>query len=370
MEAARHRRGSLFRGLIRRSIQGLLSRSTARQGRRRVGKIRLGLSLLLLSVLLPVPSRPADEMNSTILIGNSRIDVGLEKSSEGPYADDLNWWIRSSAESVATYYGHFPLPHLWLRVSTRSGRGIGHGKTFARDGGTIYISVGSETSRQDFELDWMLTHEMVHLAFPSMPDDQHWIEEGTATYVEPIARVQAKHLDAREMWYELARDLPQGLPGPGDQGLDHTHTWGRTYWGGALFCFLSDVRIRQETKNQKGLQDALRAVLDSGADIRRDMDLESALTIGDRAVGVPVLVNLYRQMKDKPSDTELATLWQQLGVKIAGKTVGFNDNAPLAATRIAITTGRPANLVQAGTPAQARALFAGVISRTRAPRLN
>jgi hypothetical protein len=309
-------------------------------------------------------------MNSTILIGNSRIDVAIEKPSRGPSAEDLNRWIRSAAESVATYYGHFPLPHLLLRISTRSGRGIGHGRTFAREGGTIYISVGSDSSRKDFDSDWMLTHEMVHLAFPSMPDNQHWIEEGSATYVEPIARVQAGHLDPSEMWYDLARDLPQGLPGPGDHGLDHTHTWGRTYWGGALFCFLADVKIRQETKNQKGLQDALRGILDSGADIRRDMDLESALAIGDRAVGVPVLVPLYRQMKDKPGDTDLVALWEKLGVKVTGKTVEFNSNAPLAATRVAITTGRPSNSLHAGMPATSRSVFAGVVSRTRPPRLN
>jgi hypothetical protein len=325
---------------------------------------------LVLAIVLPVVGRSADDTNSAILIGNSRIDVAIEQTSVGPSAEDLNLWIRSAAESVATYYGHFPLPHLWLRITTRNGHGVGHGRTFAREGGTIYSSVGSDSSRKDFESDWMLTHEMVHLAFPSMPDNQHWIEEGTATYVEPIARVQAKHLDASEMWYELARDLPQGLPGPGDQGLDHTHTWGRTYWGGALFCFLADVEIRRLTKNEKGLQDALRGILDSGADIHRDMDLERTFTIGDRAVGVPVLVTLYRQMKDKPGDTDLSALWEKLGVKVAGKTVEFNDSAPLAATRIAITAGHPTSSLHAVTNASARAVFAGVVSRTRAPRLN
>jgi hypothetical protein len=330
----------------------------------------VAVSLLIVAIALPVAGHAVDEMNSTILIGNSRIDVAIEKSSGGPSAEDLNWWIRSAAESVATYYGHFPLPHLWLRISIRNGRGVSHGRTFAREGGTIYIRVGSDSSRKDFESDWMLTHEMVHLAFPSMPDNQHWIEEGTATYVEPIARVQAKHLDASEMWYELARDLPQGLPGPGDGGLNHTHTWGRTYWGGALFCFLADVEIRRLTKDEKGLQDALRGILDSGADIRRDMDPESTLTIGDRAVGVPVLVTLYRQMKDKPCDPDLPALWEKLGVKVAGKTVEFNDSAPLATTRIAITTGHPTSPLHAATKDSARAVLAGVVSRTRAPRLN
>ena len=42
----------------------------------------------------------------------------------------------------------------------------------------------------------------------------------------------------------------------GGFGLDNTHTWGRTYWGGAMFCLLADVEIRRRTHNRRGLQDA------------------------------------------------------------------------------------------------------------------
>jgi hypothetical protein len=106
----------------------------------------------------------------------------------------------------------------------------------------------------------MMTHELVHLAFPDVAEDHHWIEEGIATYVEPIARVQIGDLTPERIWTDMLRDMPKGEPQPFDQGLDHTHTWGRTYWGGALFCLLADVRIRQETNNRTGLQDALRGI--------------------------------------------------------------------------------------------------------------
>ena len=91
-----------------------------------------------------------------------------------------------------------------------------------------------------------------------MARTHHWIEEGISVYVEPIARVQAGQLSAERMWSDVVRDMPQGEPEPDDRGLDHTHTWGRTYWGGAMFCLVADVRIRQQTGNRKGLQDALR----------------------------------------------------------------------------------------------------------------
>jgi hypothetical protein len=305
----------------------------------------------------------AGEMNSAILIGGSRLDIVVEKGQFDISKDGLLDWIRSAAESVATYYGHFPLPRVLIRITPVAGRGVRHGMTFGKAGGLITIRVGADTSPQDFRSDWMLTHEMVHLAFPSVPEDHHWIEEGIATYVEPIARVRANHMDVSEMWYELVRDLPQGLPARGDEGLDHTHTWGRTYWGGALFCLLADVDIHRQTQNRKGLDDALRGILEDGGNIGRDWELEKALRIGDRATGVPVLTTLYEKMKDRPFDVDLGALWKELGVEQNGNGVLFDDTAPLAATREAITYGEGQAPSKLRGNLGATAVFAGRTAR-------
>ena len=179
---------------------------------------------------------------------------------------------------------------------------------------------------------------MIHLAFPSMADNHHWIEEGISTYVEPVARAQVGNLAVAEVWKQFIRDMPQGQPDSGDKGLDNTPTWGRTYWGGAIFCLLADVEIREQTKNRKGLEDALRAILHAGGNITLDWKIEKALAIGDKATGTEVLEKLYRRMRDTPSPADLDELWTKLGVKLTGDgTVEFNDKAPEAAIRQAIT---------------------------------
>jgi hypothetical protein len=316
---------------------------------------------MLLAVFVGVRTHAADEMTSTILIGNSRIDVVVERGDLRVSKEELMTWVNWAAESVAGYYGRFPVPHLLLRIVPTDGRGVRGGWTFGRaGGGYTVIHVGSETEFAGLANDWMLTHEMVHLSFPSMADNHHWIEEGIATYVEPIARVRAKHFDANEMWFEVVRDMHQGLPAAGDEGLDNTHTWGRTYWGGALFCLLADVEIHRETGNQKGLQDALRGILDAGGDIRYDWTIEKALKIGDQAVGVPVLENLYGKMKDQPYDVDLPAQWQQLGIEREGNRVVFVDTAPLAKVREAITFGDAgASLKPAAMDSRKATIFAG-----------
>jgi hypothetical protein len=102
-----------------------------------------------------------------------------------------------------------------------------------------------------------MTHELVHTVMSSLADEHHWLEEGLATYVEPIARSQDGQLSAEKVWGSMASGMEQGEPGRRDRGLDQTHTWGRTYWGGAMFCLVADIEIRRATGNRKGLQDAL-----------------------------------------------------------------------------------------------------------------
>src|SRR5271167_1689456 len=252
--------------------------------------------------------------------------------------DDLLGWINRAATAVCTYYGAFPVPHLTLVVHTSGGPGVRHGVTYPRNGGFITISVGSQTKVSQLNEDWMLTHEMIHLAFPSMAEEHHWIEEGISVYVQPVARAQAGQLSTAQMWSDVMRDLPQGEPGEDDRGLDRTHTWARTYWGGALFCLAADVQIRERTNNRRGLQDALRGILQAGGTITRDWDIERALVAGDKTTGTTVLVDLYREMRDKPAPVDLPALWAKLGLRRNDDgSIEFLRGAPLADVREAIT---------------------------------
>jgi hypothetical protein len=135
------------------------------------------------------------------------------------------------------------------------------------------------------------------------------------------------------------RSMPRGLPEPGDRGLDHTHTWGRTYWGGAMFCLLADVDIRRRTELRFGLQHALRAILSESGGLAADWPIERVLRTGDAAVGTRTLEDLYAQMRDKPVTPDLVALWRELGVLPAGNSVKLVDDAPLAPLRHAIMKG-------------------------------
>ncbi len=201
------------------------------------------------------------------------------------------------------------------------------------NGRRIDINLGRRTNSQNLIEDWEMTHEMLHLSFPLLDDDYNLMGEGLSDYVEHIARARLGQEPQEEVWRELVVGLPKGLPQPGDKGLDRTPTWGRIYWGGALYWFLSDLQIRRTTQNRRSIRDALRAILDAGGDGRQEWALEQVLQIGDRATGTHVLKDLHDQMGPTPYTPDLNALWQQLGVRISRwsrkfRRSGFRGRTP------------------------------------------
>ena len=180
---------------------------------------------------------------------------------------------------------------------------------------------------------------MVHLACPSM-DEHAWIEEGIATYVEPLARARANLAPADDIWKWLLWGLPKGLAGIEPRASSDPSGWDATYWGGALFCFLADVEIRQRTDNKKSLDDALRGIVKAGGDVRVSWSIDRAFKAGDAAVGVPVLEELYAKMSNAPVQVDLPALFKRLGVSGTKDRVAYDDAAPLAAIRKGITAGK------------------------------
>jgi hypothetical protein len=292
----------------------------------------------------------------SLSIGGAAINVAIEPGDLRVSRAQIFDWVRRSACAVTEYYAGFPVRNVNVKVVPISeGRGVLFGRTVLIDQ-TLVIRVGLSRFATDSNLldDWVMTHEMVHLALPSVPDEHHWIEEGIASYVEPIARAQVGDLSAEIVWRELVDGLPKGLPAPGDRGLDNTHTWGRTYWGGALFCLMADVEIHGRTNNRYGLQDALRGIVRAGGNMEHDWPLACALEAGDEAVGVPVLMELYDRMKATPITPDLAAMWRDLGVRPSGDSVVFDQNAPQASIVRSIMTRRSSRhhaCVQAGSAA-------------------
>jgi len=280
---------------------------------------------------------PAFERNArgeyVLPLGAAALRVTLDGTGYDMGVNGVLDWVRRVARAVEAYYGLFPVPEARLFVHAASGRGVYGGHTGPGSVPRVDIQVGRHASLLELARNWSLAHELVHLALPNLARRHHWLEEGLASYVEPLVRVRAGLLDEQDVWREWLENLHLGLPEAGDLGLDHTPTWGRTYWGGALYCFLADLELRKRSHGRSELRDALRGILAAGGSIRVDWPIARVLGAGDAATQMDVLAELYARMKDEPVHFDLPQLWRELGVSEQGGAIVYDDAAPLAELR-------------------------------------
>jgi hypothetical protein len=307
---------------------------------RTTGVAVLGALLGALALACSVNARDAHSGNRTVStpVANATLEVTI---APGPLALDdttLARLLGDSLRGIATYYGRLPFDRARVAVTPRSKSGI-HGSTWCSDGGLVRLELGPEVNAAAIRRDWVITHELLHVAFTSLEDeDAHgWVGEGLASYVEPLVRVRAGTLSEGELWREFYEGAPQGLPEAGDQGLDRTHTWGRTYWGGALFWFEVDLLVREETGNAKSVRDALRAIAAAGTNVCVDLPVERMLAVGDSGTGTRVLSRVYQRRALTNASPELAEWWKKLGIRGRDRQAVFDDSAPWAETRRRMT---------------------------------
>ena len=304
--------------------------------------LRLAPTVFSIAIsLLALSSLGVAEHKIEIKVSNAVFTVTVPDNELKATDADLTTYVQHGANAIVRYFGKFPMDQVNLNIRAVGGNRVRFGHTSPMNGGTITMMIGRDATAATLMDDWTLTHEMTHLAFPATrEDDREWIAEGMATYIEPVARAQMGYLTPEYVWNEFVDDMPKGEPQPGDEGLDNTQTWGRTYWGGALFCMVADVEIRRATKNKKGLQDAFRAIMDDKGTIAYTWPIAMIFKEGDQATGTHVLEDLYAEWKDKPVMVDLPKLWHDLGVEKKGDTVVFHDDAPDAAVRKTIIASR------------------------------
>jgi hypothetical protein len=313
--------------------ESLLAGSRPGSQERRV--VLLGLASAALWALprrLDAQASEAQQTIETLTLGDSWLELKFAAGFDGRLRAEATAWMQSSAAAVVGYFGRFPVRRVEVLLVPAEGAGVRGGVTYGEPSLLVRVRLGRETTTAQFRDDWIMVHEMIHLAVPRVPRSQNWLQEGLATYVEGVARGRAGLVAPATVWREWAQAMPQGQPRSGDAGLDHTPTWGRTYWGGAMFCLLADVQMLTRSDRRAGLQQALQGVLAAGGNYGVVWSVDRILATADAATGQTTLTELYQRMKDSPEPAALDALWRDLGV--VGNTL--NDNAPLAAVRRAI----------------------------------
>lgn len=272
-----------------------------------------------------------------IPVGDRTIRVVFEAGAPKLDQARILAWIRTSATAMSHYFGHFPVQDYALLIVASEGARVGHATTFGFAGPATRIAVGRKAGSDAFSADWVLVHEMFHAALPDLPRRALWMQEGNATWLEPVARAAAGQLPVSEVWSQAIAGMPRGEPDPGATGLDGTNVHDRLYWGGATFWLLAEIAIQQQSGGRHTLRSAMRAVNRASGGIKSRWTPERMIETCDAATQTRAMTELYATFANTPQHTDLDRLFARLGVAEQSGAVRFDQSAELASIRRQIT---------------------------------
>jgi predicted metalloprotease with PDZ domain len=130
------------------------------------------------------------------------------------------------------------------------------------------------------------------------------------------------------------------VPNRGSAALAQRDDLDSIYWGGALFCFAADVRIREETHGKRSLDDVLREALAHGGDATKVWTVAEVVKLGDDVTGTTVLSEMYQRYAARGDRIDLDGLLASLGIDRSDDgTVDLDDRRTGAWIRRAIIGG-------------------------------
>ncbi len=323
--------GSNFATGMKRDAQGHYT-----MGARRIHSATYGVfgDFHQSSIEVPGPFALARKAPALSQPTTSRIQLVVMPGQLSLDHDQLRTWLRDAATAVGQFWGGFPVEEVCVVVVPSAGYDkVVHGKVVSAGGPTIALRVGAEMDPARVHDDWIVVHEFFHLGFPTFPHSGKWLDEGLATYYEPIIRTRAGWRSEEDLWQELAYDMPQGLPAMERRGLENASDFQDVYWGGAMFAFVADLRIREQSGNRLSLEDGLRAVLAKGGHAGTIWTVDKAVKVVDEALGMQVVGNLLTKHRKQGHPVHFPKLLGQLGVSRSADGVSLDDGAAWAPTR-------------------------------------
>ena len=303
--------------------------------------------------LLALIASAAGTANVTqVEVAGATLQIEFKTPIDDEKAAELIVWIQATAENVSLTYGRFPnpAPKIIVIPSNRNPWGADSAVTFGRvtrnHGETVELFINPDRPIEEFYADWTATHEFSHLMLPLLSQRYRWISEGFATYYQNVLQSRAGHYTPEFAWQRLTEGFERGRESNPDLSPNQAaearvaNARMKIYWSGAAIALLADIELRQRSGGEESLDTALgdlqRCCLPSyqrwsGPDLFRRLDsfLES-----------PVFMPLYREYANEVGFPPTASVIDKLGVETTTTGVVFDDDAPLAAIRDAISTGQ------------------------------
>ena len=281
-----------------------------------------------------------EQPHTTLSACGGDIAIVFADGAPGLDRERVMEWIRKSAEAVSRYFGQFPVRQVGLLVIADDSTAISGGTTYGISHSAISIHVGRRANETAFRDDWILVHEMTHLACRPC--------RGKATGCSKAMRRMWSRSHARRPGRSTrawsgdgrSRACPKASRRPGIR--DSTTPARGVAPTGVARPFGSRRTSgfwRRRTARWVHRMHYVAINRRSGGNTA-DWTVDQVMAAGDAATKTHVLSSLYAAMRSSPAPVDVANLFRQLGVEERDGAIEYSDDAPLASIRRRITEPR------------------------------
>lgn len=307
-----------------------------------------------------LPNRPAgwDTMVAfgalsrvDIPIVGGRLRVAVLPSVPAIDHDVICDWIMSGARAIISLYGRFPVPapQILILPSGRADEPVPWAVVKRGGGEAVHLYVDPSYSRRAFIDDWTLVHELSHFIHPRMPRADAWLYEGLASYYQNVLRGRTGLLSPETAWRKLHEGFLRGRNDTDRRqplfriarDMYRNRRYMQVYWSGAAYALAADVQLRRSSAGKQSLDTVLARFQACCLPTDHYWSGKTFAEKLDELGETRLFSELYEEYVDLKGFPDLRQLYRDLGLKARGRSLHFDDNAPLATLRWTIMSARP-----------------------------
>ncbi|HKE46449.1 MAG TPA: hypothetical protein VKB52_00165 [Rhodanobacteraceae bacterium] len=254
----------------------------------------------------------------------------------------LEAWFPKMGRAAATAFGTLPLADVQVLIvpADEAEEAVQFGQSRRGQGQGLTLYVDAKRPAADFDHDWVAVHELSHMYHPYLDEDGSWLAEGLATYYQNVLRARAGLLTPAEAWEQIDAGFERGRRETKEQSgvaLEKAHGFMRVYWSGTAYWLDVDTTLRRASGNRLSIDEALKRFDACCLPDSRGWTPQAFVAKLDALLGTDVFAKRYAAYRTRLDFPDLAPLYADLGIRRDGKALRFDDDAPAADVRRAIT---------------------------------
>lgn len=278
-----------------------------------------------------------------------RMDLDISAHFTTQQAAQIELWVRSIAESLASVYGHWPRRHWRIRVENASGASddpIPWAQVNRGDLDEVEFFVVDNVGAEALRREWTGYHELAHLLIPYRGWGDAWFAEGLASYYQNLLQARSGVIGEQEMWQRLHDGFLRGRNDtrfdglPLDEvsaGLRQNGGFMRVYWSGAWYFLAADLELRSRSNGMFSLDTALEKL--NACCAERSMSVAAMVHTLDELNRVDTFSSLYRDAVQSRTLPAFEPLFDQLGIGVIDGRVVLEQDPGKAKLRHGIAFG-------------------------------